>query len=99
MSFAKPSIYDKLLAAINGSTLMDIADQIGSRLSALIDAAACPSAADLPLGFFVLVLAVFAIAALPEGVREKVRIAGITAIGLIVSLKLFLPVNWSAILS
>jgi hypothetical protein len=86
------------LAAIKGSKLIDIADQIGSRLSALIDAAACPSAADLPIGLLLLILAVFAFAALPEGVRGKVRIAGMTAIGLIVSLKLLLPVNWSAIL-
>jgi hypothetical protein len=78
---------------------MDVADQIGSRLSALIDGVACPSVADLPMGFLVLVLAVLASAALPDGAREKVRIVGITATGLIVSLKLFLPVNWSAILS
>jgi hypothetical protein len=99
MSFPKRAIYDKLLTAINGSKLMDVADQIGLRLSALIDAAACPSVADLPMGFLVLVLAVLASAALPDGAREKARIAGITAIGLIVSFKLSWPVNWSAILS
>ena len=77
---------------------MDVADQIGSRLSALIDAVASPSVADLPMGFLVLVLAVLAIAALPEGAREKVGIAGITAIGLMVSFKLSWPVNWLAIL-
>jgi hypothetical protein len=47
-----------------------------------------PSVADLPMGFLVLVLAVLASSALPEGAREKVGIAGITAIGLIVSFKL-----------
>lgn len=77
---------------------MDVADQVGSRLSGLVDAVAWPSVADLPMGFLVLVLAVFASAALPEGAREKVRIAGITAIGLIVSIKLSWPVNWLAIL-
>ena len=76
---------------------MDVADQIGLRVSALIDAAACPSVAGLPVGFLVLVLAVFASAALPDGAREKVRIAGTTAIGLIVSVKLSWPVNWLAI--
>jgi hypothetical protein len=77
---------------------MDIADQIGSTLGALIDAVAGPSVADLPMAFLVLVLAVFAIAALPAGAREKLNIAGITAIGLIVSFKMFVPANWLAIL-
>jgi hypothetical protein len=77
---------------------MDIADQTGSTLGALIDAVACPSVADLPMAFIVLVLAVFAIAALPESAREKLKIIGIAAIGLIVSFKLFLPANWLAIL-
>ena len=52
---------------------MDVANQVGSRLSALIDAVASPSVADLPMGFLVLVLAVLASAALPEGAREKVE--------------------------
>jgi hypothetical protein len=98
MSFPKPSICDKLSAVLNGSKLMDVADQIGSRLSALMDAVGCPSVAELPIGFLVLVLAVFTSVALPEGAREKVRIAGITAIALIVSIKLSSPVDWLAIL-
>jgi hypothetical protein len=77
---------------------MDIAGQIGSSFGALIDAVACPSVANLPMAFLVLVLGTFAIATLPDGAREKVKIAGITAIGLIVSFKLFLPANWLAIL-
>jgi hypothetical protein len=76
---------------------MDIADQIGSTLGALIDAVARPSVADLPMAFLVLVLAVFAIAALPAGAREKLKIGGIAATGLIVGLKLLLPVNWLAV--
>jgi hypothetical protein len=98
MSFPKPSICDKLSTVLGGSKLMDVAGQIGSRLGDLIDAAGWPSVADLPMGFLALVLAVFASAALPEGARGKVRIAGITAIGLLVSIKMSWPVNWLAIL-
>ena len=43
-------------------------------------------------------LAVLTIAALPEGARERMRLAGLTAVGLIVSLSLSWPVNWAAIL-
>jgi hypothetical protein len=72
-------------------------DQIGSTLGDFIDAALHPSVANLPAGFLVLVFAVLMIAALPEGAREKVRLASLTAVGLIVSLSLTWPVT-SAIL-
>jgi hypothetical protein len=72
--------------------------QIGSTLGDLIDAALHPSVANLPAGFLVLVLAVFALAAMPDGAREKLRLAGLTTAGLIVSLSLSWPVNWAAIL-
>ncbi len=72
--------------------------QIGATLGGLIDAALHPSAANLPAGFLVLVLAVFALAAMPDGAREKLRLAGLTTVGLIVSLSLSWPVNWAAIL-
>jgi hypothetical protein len=45
-----------------------------------------PSVANLPAGFLVLVFAVLLIATLPEGARQKVRLASLTAVGLIVSL-------------
>jgi hypothetical protein len=77
---------------------MDVTGQIGSALDNLIDAALHPSAANLPTGFLVFILAVLAIAALPEDAREKVRMAALTAVGLIVSLSLSWPVNWSALL-
>jgi hypothetical protein len=72
-------------------------NQIGSTLSDFIDAVFHPSVANLPAGFLVLVFAVLMIAALPEGARQKVRLAGLTAVGLIVSLSLTWPVT-SAIL-
>jgi amino acid permease len=72
-------------------------DQIGSTLGDFIDAVLHPSVANLPAGFLVLVFAVLMIAALPEGAREKVRLASLTAVGLIVSLSLTWPVT-SAIL-
>jgi hypothetical protein len=72
-------------------------NQIGSTLGDFIDAALHPSVANLPAGFLVLVLAVLMIAALPEGARQKVRLASLTAVGLIVSLSLTWPVT-SAIL-
>ena len=56
-----------------------------------------PSVANLPAGFLVLVFAVLMIAALPEGAREKMRLACLAAVGLIVSLSLTWPVT-SAIL-
>jgi hypothetical protein len=61
-------------------------NQIGSTLGDFIDAVLHPSVANLPAGFLVLVFAVLMIAALPEGARQKVRLAGLTAVGLIVSL-------------
>jgi hypothetical protein len=72
-------------------------DQITSTLGDFIDAVLHPSVANLPAGFLVLVFAVLMLAALPEGARQKVRLAGLTAVGLIVSLSLTWPVT-SAIL-
>jgi hypothetical protein len=72
-------------------------DQISSTLGDFIDAVLHPSVANLPAGFLVLVFAVLMLAALPEGARQKVRLAGLTAVGLIVSLSLTWPVA-SAIL-
>ncbi len=72
-------------------------NQIGSTLGDFVNAVLHPSVANLPAGFLVLVFAVLMIAALPEGARQKVRLAGLTAVGLIVSLSLTWPVT-SAIL-
>ena len=72
-------------------------DQIGSTLGDFIDAVFHPSVANLPAGFLVLVFAVLTIAALPEGARQKMRLASLAAVGLIVSLSLTWPVT-SAIL-
>ena len=72
-------------------------NQIGSTLGDFIDAVLHPSVGNLPAGFLVLVFAVLMIAALPEGARQKVRLASLTAVGLIVSLSLTWPVT-SAIL-
>jgi hypothetical protein len=72
-------------------------NQIGSTLGDFIDAVFHPSVANLPAGFLVLVFAVLMIAALPEGARQQARLAGLTAVGLIVSLSLTWPVT-SAIL-
>jgi len=77
---------------------MDAISKIGSILGDLLDAVIHPSVGSLPMGFLVLVLAVLTIAALPEGARERMRLAGLTAVGLIVSLSLSWPVNWGAIL-
>jgi hypothetical protein len=77
---------------------MDSNSQIGSILGECVDAVIHPSIASLPMGFLVLVLAVLTVAALPEGARERMRLAGLTAFGLIVSLSLSWPVNWAAIL-
>ena len=52
---------------------MDVAGQIGSILGALVDGLIHPSVANLPAGFLVLIVAVFTIAALPEGARERMR--------------------------
>jgi len=76
---------------------MDGLDQIGSTLGDFIYAALHPSVANLPAGFLVLVFAVLLIAALPEGARQRVRFASLTAVGLFVSLSLTWPVT-SAIL-
>jgi len=77
---------------------MDVVSQIGSFLGDLVEALLHPSAANLPAGFLVLIVAVFAIAALPEGARERMRLAGLTTFGLMVSLSLSWPVNWAAML-
>ena len=72
-------------------------DQIGSTLNDFIDAVLHPSVANLPAGFLALVFAVLLIAAMPEGAREKMRMASLAAVGLIVSLSVTWPVA-SAIL-
>jgi len=76
---------------------MDANSQIGSIHGDLVDAVIHP-VTNLPMGFLVLVLAVLTVAALPEGARQRMRLAGLTAFGLIVSLSLSWPVNWAAIL-
>jgi hypothetical protein len=68
-------------------------NQIGSTLGDFVNAVLHPSVANLPAGFLVLVIAVLMIAALPEGARQKVRLASLTAVGLIVSLSLTWPVT------
>jgi hypothetical protein len=72
-------------------------NQIGSNLGDFIDAVFHPSATNLPAGFLALVFAVLLVVAMPEGARRKMRLAGLTAVGLIVSLTLTWPVT-SAIL-
>ena len=72
-------------------------DQILSAPSNFIGAVLHPSVANLPAGFLALVFVVFLIAAMPEGAREKIRMASLAAVGLIVSLSLTWPVM-SAIL-
>ena len=52
-------------------------DQISSTLGDFIDAVFHPSVANLPAGFLVLVFAVLTIAALPEGARQKMRLASL----------------------
>jgi hypothetical protein len=71
-------------------------DQIGSIVSNLIDAVLHPSVVNLPKLFLVLVFAVLMVAALPEGARQRLRLAGL-AFGLLASLSLTWPVT-SAIL-
>ena len=72
-------------------------DQIGSTLGDFLYAVFHPSVANLPAGFLVRVFAVLMIAALPEGAREKMRLASLAAFGLLVSISLTWPVT-SAIL-
>ena len=66
-------------------------DQINSALDDFIYAVLHPSVANLPAGFLVLVFAVLMITALPEGAREKMRLASLAAVGLILSLSLTWP--------
>jgi hypothetical protein len=68
-------------------------DQIGSTLGDFVYAVVHPSLANLPAGFLILVFAVLLITALPEGAREKMRLASLAAVGLIVSLSLTWPVT------
>ena len=77
---------------------MDVSSQISSILGNLSNGLIHPSVETLPMGFLVLIVAVFTIAALPEGAWERVRFAGLTTLGLIVSLSLSWPVNWAAML-
>jgi len=72
-------------------------DQLGSTLGDFAYAVFHPSVSNLPAGFLVLVVAVLTIAALPEGARERMRLAGLATVGLIVSLSLTWPIT-SAIL-
>ena len=72
-------------------------DQISATIGELIYAGLHPSVANLPALFLVLIFAVLMIAALPEGAREKMRLASLAAAGLILSLSLTWPVT-SAIL-
>jgi hypothetical protein len=72
---------------------MYVLDQIGSSLGDFIDAVFHPSVANLPAGFLALVFAVLMITALPEGAREKMRLASLAAVGLIISLSLTWPVT------
>jgi hypothetical protein len=72
-------------------------DQIATTLSNFVDAVFHPSVANLPAGFLALVFVVLLIAAMPEGARQKMRMASLAAAGLIVSLSLTWPVT-SAIL-
>jgi len=76
---------------------MDGLDQISSTLGDFFYAVLHPSVANLPAGFLVLVFAVLIITALPEGAREKMRLACLAAFALVVSLSLTWPVT-SAIL-
>src|SRR5579863_1257605 len=89
--------WDNTLTALKRSKSMDGLDQIGSTLGDFLYAVLHPSVANLPAGFLVLVFAVLMIAALPESARAKMRLAGLAAVGLIVSLSLTWPVT-SAIL-
>jgi hypothetical protein len=72
-------------------------DQIGLIFGDFVDAVLHPSVKNLPAGFIALVFVVLMIATMPEGARQKVRLAGLAAVGLIVSLSLTWPVT-SAIL-
>ncbi len=72
-------------------------DQICLRSATSSTPCFIPRSANLPAGFLVLVFAVLMIAAMPEGARQKVRLASLAAVGLIVSLSLTWPVT-SAIL-
>jgi len=72
-------------------------DLIASTLRDVIYAGLHLSVANVPAAFLALVFAVLMIAALPEGARAKLRLAGLAAAGLIISLSLTWPVA-SAIL-
>jgi len=60
---------------------MNAASQIGLILGDLVDALIHPSVANLPAGFLVLIVAVFTVTALPEGARERMRLAAISQTG------------------
>jgi hypothetical protein len=72
-------------------------DQIGSTLVNFVDFVLHPSVKNLPAAFLALVFVVLMIASMPEGARQKLRLGGLAAVGLIVSLSLTWPVT-SAIL-
>jgi hypothetical protein len=78
---------------------MDLLGRIPSFSFADIwDAVLHPAAKDIPAWFLLLSLAVLGVSALPEEVREKVRVAMIAAFGLIVSIEFSWPFNWGAML-
>ena len=94
MPFADVEIYGTRRWRLGKGAPMDFA-QISSTLGDFLDAAIHPSVSNLPAGFLLLILAVLGVAALPEGARRKVRLAGFTAAGLIVSLGFTWPLTWA----
>jgi hypothetical protein len=74
---------------VPGQIVAALADMFGS----LLDAAFSRP----PVGLLVITLAILAVSILPEGIREKARIAALAAFGLIVVVKVFWPSGWTAI--
>jgi hypothetical protein len=64
----RPLLKEQLMYSLN---------QIGSNLGDFIDAVFHPSATNLPAGFLALVFAVLLVVAMPEGARQKMRLAGL----------------------
>ena len=77
---------------------MDLLGRIPSSPADLWEAVLHPTAKDIPTWFLLLALAVLGVSALPEEVREKVRVAMLAAFGLIVSFEFSWPFNWGAML-
>jgi hypothetical protein len=77
---------------------MNLSDYIPSlSLSDIVDMLIHPSIGRLPAGFLLLTLAVLGIAALPEGKREKVRLAIMAGFALFLSMEFSWPLNWGAV--